>query len=78
MSGKASDVPEPNNFDSDTNSIETLKLVIEVPKAKQINETWNLFRTILSNSTNKFINAEGINAEKCRFLDRSVRCLIKI
>lgn len=59
---------EPNHFNADSISVETLKLLIEVPKAKQINETWHQFQVWLANSTNKFINATGINAENCRFL----------
>lgn len=47
--------------------IENLKILIEVIKSKQNNETWKLFRLLLANSTNKFYNATDIKAEKCMY-----------
>lgn len=47
---------------------QNLKILIEVIKPKQNNETWNLFRLLLANSTNKFINATDIKAEKCMYV----------
>lgn len=52
-----------------SNSQDILGILIEVPKAKQIKETWKLFRMWLTNSTNKFINATPeINVEVCRYI----------
>ncbi|XP_055323488.1 uncharacterized protein LOC129578648 isoform X2 [Sitodiplosis mosellana] len=63
--------PHPVGY-SATNTSDTrdrLSILIEVPKSKQTNETLSQFRTWLTNSTNKFIDAEinvtGINVEKC-------------
>lgn len=45
---------------------DSLNILIGVIKSKQNNETWKLFRLLLANSTNKFINSTDIKVEKCR------------
>lgn len=57
-----------SNLKAKSISEENLRLLIEVINSKQNNETWKLFRLLLANSTNKFINTTDIKVEKCRYV----------
>lgn len=66
---KRANISMPSNLK--TKSItheENLKILIEVIKSNQNNETWKLFRLLLANSTNKFINSTNIKVEKCTYV----------
>lgn len=52
------------------NKIETIDLLLVVPKLMQTEKTWQSFRNILSNSTNKYIQAHGLPVETARYICR--------
>lgn len=67
-----------SNAPIESEPVEQLNLLIEVPKAKQVNKTWNLFRKLLANSANKFINVTGINTENCRLFPQFVPYSVRL
>lgn len=47
-------------------NLNTIKILLEIPKNEQNVTTWEYVRQLFTNSTNKFIETEKILVENCK------------